>query len=110
MSAEWTMDWYDYVRVFNVMVALAAMYFLGLRFIRNTDTFTSKIKDYWWALNALMFTIVAGQTEQVLRNREETWVLFIIFFAALICLKAARNKDVVMSSRPPTNSETDMSS
>ena len=88
-----TMEWYDYVRVLNALIALAGMYYLGDSWRRRNKDYSTRLKDFWWALNALLFCVLMGNLEQIVRDREESWTLFVVFFASLVCVKAARNKE-----------------
>lgn len=88
-----TWEWYDTIRCVTASISILAMYYLGLSWLKRNKEYSDRLKDFWWALNVMLFCFAAGSLEQVIRNREETWTLFISLFAAAIALKAARNKD-----------------
>lgn len=87
------MNWYDYVRIANAGITIAAMYYLGRAWLQRNKYYSSRLKDFWWSLNALLFCVFMGMIESVIRDREETWTLFVLFFASLVALKASRNKE-----------------
>ena len=90
------MEWYDYVRVVNAAVALLAMYLLGQSWRRRNKDYSDRLKDFWWSLNALLFCVFMGNIEQIIRDREESWTLFVVLVAALVATKASLNKERVL--------------
>lgn len=88
------MQWYDWVRIIQSILAFAAMYYLGLSFIRRgREDYTKRLRDFWWVLSVMLFVFAVGPLEQIIRGRGESWTLFVALFATIIALKAARNKD-----------------
>lgn len=88
-----SMEWYDYVRLVNAAVALGAMYLLGQSWRRRNKIYTDRLKDFWWSLNALLFCVFMGNLEQIIRDRDESWTLFVVLVAALVAVKASLNKE-----------------
>lgn len=93
---DMTMQWYDWCRAITAVLSLTAMYFLGLAKVRRGREFTKKLTDYWWVMNALLFCFVAGSLEQILRDREETWTLFVALIASVVAIKAVTSKERVL--------------
>lgn len=87
------MDWYDWVRVVNASLAVATMYQLGRSWLRRSDSYSPRLRDFWWSLNALLFCSLLGSIENILRDRPATSTLFVLAFASLITYKASTNKD-----------------
>lgn len=89
-----SMEWYDYVRILQASIALLALYFLGRSFVRRgKDDYSKRLRDFWWVMSCMLFVFTVGPLEQLLRDREESWTLFVSLFAAFIALKAALNKE-----------------
>lgn len=88
------LQWYDWVRIVQACIALAALYFLGRSFIRRgRDDYSKRLRDFWWVMSVMLFIFTVGPLEQILRGREESWTLFMSLIVTVIALKASLNKE-----------------
>lgn len=88
------MQWYDWVRVVQSILAVAAMYFLGRSFARRGRTdYTKRLRDFWWVLSVMLLIFCVGPIEQILRGREESWTLFMAVIVTFVALKASLDKE-----------------
>lgn len=87
------MQWYDWVRSVQSLIALAALYSLGRNWLSRRADYSKRLRDFWWVMSAAMFVFCVGPIEQIIRGREESWTLFISLFVSVICLKASMNKE-----------------
>lgn len=88
------MQWYDWVRIVQGLIALTAMYFLGRSFVRRgREDYTDRLRDFWFFASGCLFVFAVGPLEQLLRGREESWTLFVSLILSLVALKASLNKD-----------------
>jgi len=61
-----TLQWYDYVRMLTVLLAFLALYVSGLRAHRLWSSYTRRLRELWWAFNALLLLIIEGSIEQII--------------------------------------------
>lgn len=87
------MQWYDLIRLGTCVISLAAMYLLGQSWRRRNKEYSDRLKDFWWAMNAAMFTAFLGSLEAVIRDRPASWSLLLSFCTAVVTFKAAYSKD-----------------
>lgn len=93
------LQWYDYLRMVNALLALVAMYRLGLMFIeRRKQDFEadrapeSRLDDFFWVLSATMFTVVVAMIEQIHANAGFRSASLLTFAICVVCIKAARGR------------------
>lgn len=96
-------QWYDYLRMLTMLLALVSMYRLSFRAVRMWHDYTSRLKDLWWAMNALLLLLVEGSLEQIILDT--TWGprTLLSFFVTCITFRAVlRNEGFIKGERAVT--------
>ena len=59
-------QWYDSLRVFNSILALISLYLVAKRFYRDKHTYTQRLLEFSWVLQAFLLLTFIGNLEQIL--------------------------------------------
>lgn len=90
------LQWYDYLRMCTIFLALIALYISMNRARKSWNTFTERLKELWWAMNALLILLVEGSVEQIIDNTHWGPRTLLGFLVAIVCVRAQlRNEGYV---------------
>lgn len=95
-----SLQWYDYFRMVTMTLGVVSMYFLGRRFIRLRKTYTSRLKELWWVLNAFLILLIEGTAEQILFDVHWGPRTLLAFFVVCACLRAVLRAEGFIKSEP----------
>lgn len=87
------LEWFDYLRMLNAVIALTACILSCKTAYRNWDHYTSRYRGLWWSLNAFLLLAVEGSIEQILSNVEWGPRNVLTLLACLVCLRAQLKRE-----------------
>ena len=82
------LQWYDWVRFLTMLLALVSLYLSARRFRKNRKTYTRRLKDLWWAMNALLILVIEGSLEAIVSDVPGGPRTILSFLVSLVCLRA----------------------
>jgi membrane protein required for beta-lactamase induction len=79
------LQWYDYLRVITGILSLITLYNVGRRLNRDIKTYTTRLKEFSWGLQALLLLVFVGNIEQIAQDVPFGWrsILTFIVIAGL---------------------------
>lgn len=87
------MDWYDLLRYGAILHSVVAMVALSLAWRKRSKNYSPRLKDFWWALNAMLAIIIVVSVEGLAKDTGLTYTVVVAFFASMVILKAALVND-----------------
>lgn len=90
------MQWYDWLRLLTAGISLTAIFYLGRNWVRREIKYSSRLLDFWWAFNAMLFAVAFTMIEKVVRDYDLTWSVVPSLLASVVCLKAAHSKNAIL--------------
>lgn len=87
------LQWFDFLRIGTIVFALIALYMSAKRAHRDWDDFTNRLRELWWAMNALLLLLIEGNAEQIIQNSNWGPRTLLGFMVALACVRAQFRKE-----------------
>lgn len=87
------MDWYDLLRLGAILHSVVALVALSLAWHKRSKTYSPRLKDFWWALTAMLGIVIVASVEGLVHDDGITYTLVVSFFASIVVLKASLAND-----------------
>lgn len=87
-----TQDPYVWWRVLNAILAFTCLYILGRNFSKYGHKWTTRTKDFWYALSMWSFAAFAGSIEAILQHASGGSRLILFTVAPIVTLLGLMRK------------------
>jgi len=78
-------EWFDYLRLITGILALITCYNVARRSRRDWHTYTKRLREFSWVLQALLVLVFLGSLEQIAQNVPFGWrqpATFVVMLAS----------------------------
>lgn len=83
------LEWFDYLRMLSGLLALICCYNVAKRARRDWATYTTRLKEFSWALQAFLVLVFLGSLEQIAQDVPFGWRAPVTFLVVLGCFRAS---------------------
>lgn len=94
------LQWYDYFRMLTMVLGVVTMYLLARRFVRLRHTYTDRLKELWWVMNAFLVLLIEGTAEQILFDVHWGPRTLLAFFVVCVALRATLRAEGFIKTEP----------
>lgn len=95
-----SLQWYDYLRIFNGLLAVTTCYLIAKRARRDWATYTQRLKEFSWAMQAFLILTLLGSLEQVLQNVPYGSRMILTTIVVLGTFRAAIRPEGLIKEKP----------
>jgi len=94
-----SLQWYDYLRLFNALLALISLYSIAKFFNKVKATTKSPFSDFYWVPEAFLLLTFIGSVEQVIEDVDWGIRLFLTTGLTIACLRASLRLDHILKEK-----------
>lgn len=85
-----TVQWYDWIRIATVILAVSAMWRLGRSIVKNHQSYSTRLKDFLFVINIALFTQAVGGLESVLLDAPLRYTTVLSFALVVVAFRATK--------------------
>lgn len=86
-------QWYDVMRVVNIVLTVVALSFLAVAWKRQVEGWNNKTADHWYALVGLVFVLGLGSVENIAQDNPPGSRVLVHTVVLVILLRALLRKE-----------------